>query len=66
MSKSDNKSLTSVKLDPVLFDEFRILCVRNKFSFQKLAERSMHLYVTDPEFRKKLGNHIDLSFEPQA
>ena len=59
----EKKVLTSVKLDPTLFDAFRIECVRTKFSFQKLAERSMHLFQTDPEFKKKLLNHLDLTFE---
>lgn len=62
MSES-KKVLTSVKLDPELFDAFRIDCVKLKFSFQKLAERSMHLFQTDPEFRKTILNHKDLTLE---
>ena len=58
-----DKVLTSVKLPPPLFDAFRIDCVKLKFSFQKLSERSMHLFQTDPEFRKKILNHTDLNFE---
>ena len=56
----DNK-LTSVKVDSALFDEFKVLCVRTKFSLQKLADRSMHLYLTDEDFRKKIHNHTQLS-----
>lgn len=55
-----NKTLTSVKLDDVLFDEFKIACVRNKFSFQKLSERAMHLYLTNEEFRKQIHSHNNL------
>lgn len=57
------QSLTSVKIDSELFDEFKIACVRHKFSFQKLAERAIHLYLTNDEFRKKVHNHNNLELE---
>tara|TARA_R110000787_G_C13082970_1_gene410359 strand:+ start:202 stop:393 length:192 start_codon:yes stop_codon:yes gene_type:complete len=58
------QSLTSVKIDSELFDEFKIACVRHKFSFQKLAERAIHLYLTDDEFRKEIHNHNNLELKP--
>jgi hypothetical protein len=59
---SDKKQvLTSVKLDVDLFENFKIECIKRKFSFQKLSERAIHLYLTDEEFRKKIHNHSDLS-----
>ena len=57
MSKETNKNLTSVKIDEHLWDEFKILCVKYKFSFQKLSERAIDLYIQDNEFRKKIHNH---------
>ena len=58
---SDKKQvLTSVKLDVDLFENFKIECVRRKFSFQKLADRAIHLYLTDEDFRKKIHNHNNL------
>lgn len=51
--------LTSVKIPEDLFEEFKIACVKYKFSVQKLAERSMYLYLTDEEFRKNLHNQLD-------
>ncbi len=56
----DNK-LTSVKVNEELFEEFKVLCVRTKFSLQKLVDRSIHLYLTEDDFRKKLHNHTNLS-----
>ena len=56
----DNK-LTSVKVKDDLFDEFKVLCVRTKFSLQKLVDRSIHLYLTEEDYRKKLHNHTNLS-----
>lgn len=53
------KILTSVKLPEKLWDEFRISCVTNKFSLQKLTERSIYLYLTDNEFRKTIHNQLD-------
>jgi hypothetical protein len=56
----DNK-LTSVKVKDDLFDEFKVLCVRTKFSLQKLVDRSIHLYLTNEDFRKQIHNHTDLA-----
>ena len=59
MSKKD-MTLTSVKIQSDLFETFKIECVKRKFSFQKLADRAIHLYLTDESFRKQLHNHNDL------
>jgi hypothetical protein len=48
--------LTSVKVDETIFEEFKINAIKYKFSFQKLAERSMYLFNTDLEFKKRLLN----------
>jgi hypothetical protein len=53
-------TLTSVKIQSNLFETFKIECVKRKFSFQKLADRAIHLYLTDESFRKQLHNHNDL------
>ena len=53
MEKKD-MTLTSVKIQSDLFEDFRVECVKRKFSFQKLADRAIHLYLTDEEFRKKI------------
>lgn len=53
--------LTSVKIDGDLFDNFKIECIKRKFSFQKLSERAIHLYLTDEDFRKQVSNHNNLS-----
>ena len=60
MNKRD-MTLTSVKLQSDLFEEFKVECVRRKFSFQKLADRAIHFYLTDEDFRKRLHNHTDLT-----
>tara|TARA_B100000424_G_C22887462_1_gene472144 strand:- start:286 stop:477 length:192 start_codon:yes stop_codon:yes gene_type:complete len=53
-------TLTSVKVQSDLFDEFKIECVKRKFSFQKLADRSLFLYLSDEDFRKKINSQVDL------
>ena len=52
-----NKKLTSVKIDEALWDNFRIECIKRKFSFQKLSERSVDLFMNDEEFRRTITNH---------
>jgi hypothetical protein len=60
MSKKD-MTLTSVKIQSDLFEEFKIECVKRKFSLQKLADRAVHLYLTDDDFRKKVHNYNNLN-----
>jgi uncharacterized protein YkvS len=52
------QKLTSVKVDVDLFENFKDLAHLDRFTFQKLADRSMYLYITDAEFRKKIQNQI--------
>jgi len=60
-----NQQLTSVKLDKDLFEQFKVECIKRKFSFQKLSERAVHLYLTDENFRKQIHNHNNLSLESE-
>jgi len=46
------EKLTSVKITQPLFDKFKMACLEDKFSFKKLADRAIFLYLTDKEFRK--------------
>ena len=54
-------TLTSVKVQTDLFEDFKLECVKQKFSLQKLVDRTIHLYLTDEEFRRKVHNHNNLS-----
>lgn len=58
-----NQTLTSVKIDSDLFEEFKISCIKHKFSFQKLSERAIYLYLSDEAFRKNIHNTINLNLE---
>ena len=60
-----NQVLTSVKIDTDLFDKFKIECINRKFSFQKLSERAIHIYLTNEDFRKQVHNHNNLSLESE-
>jgi len=62
MSKKD-MTLTSVKVQSELFENFKISCVKYKFSLQKLADRAIHLYLTDDDFRKMIHNHNSLDIK---
>lgn len=55
-----NQKLTSVKIDVDLFEKFKNDTYLDKFTFQKLAERSMYLYLTDKEFKTKIQNQLDI------
>ena len=60
MANKAKMTLTSVKVQSNLFEDFKIECVKRKFSFQKLADRSLFLYLTDEDFRKKINNQTNL------
>ena len=60
MAEKKNMTLTSVKVKSDLFENFKIECVKRKFSFQKLADRAVYLYLTDDDFRKQINNHTKL------
>lgn len=57
---SKDMTLTSVKIKSELFEDFKVECVRRKFSFQKLSDRAIYLFLTDEDFRKKITNQINL------
>ena len=52
--KSIEKRLTTVRIDDTLFQEFKFRCVKDKFSFQKLASRAIFLYLTNKDFKTKI------------
>ncbi len=49
-------TLTSVKIQSDLFQDFKVETVKRKFSFQKLAERCIYQYLHDEDFRRKITN----------
>ena len=63
MTTKKPMTLTSVKVKSDLFENFKIECVKRKFSFQKLADRALFLYLTDEDFRKQITNQINLDIK---
>jgi hypothetical protein len=63
MTTKKPMTLTSVKVKSDLFENFKIECVKRKFSFQKLADRALFLYLTDEDFRKQITNQINLELK---
>jgi hypothetical protein len=49
-----NEKLTSVKITQPLFDKFKMACLEDNFSFKKLADRAIFLYLTDNDFTQKV------------
>jgi hypothetical protein len=50
------EKLTSVKITQPLFDEFKLAALQNNFSFKKLADRAIFLYLTDKTFKQQVHN----------
>ena len=60
MSTVTNKKqtvLTSVKVDQDRFNDFKVECVRDKFTLTQLVNKCMDLYLNDEDFRKAILNY---------
>jgi hypothetical protein len=62
MSNKENTHLTSTKIPEKLFEDFKVMTVRTKFTLQKLTERSIYLYLTNDDFRKMIHNQLDTTY----
>jgi hypothetical protein len=63
MKNTEEQKLTTVKINVELFQEFKYQCIKDRFSFQKLASRAIFLYLTDKEFRRKLHNISNINLK---
>ena len=52
--------LTSVKILTSLHKRFKRFCLEDEFTLQKLVNRSLDLYTTDGEFKKKIDEYEKL------
>lgn len=52
-----NLKLTSVKVDKDIFEEFKVECLRDKFTLQKLVNASLLLYLKDEDFKNTIKNN---------
>lgn len=59
------EKLTSVKITQPLFDKFKMACVQQNFSFKKLADRAIFLYLTDKTFRDQIHKQNNISIKDE-
>jgi hypothetical protein len=53
------ESVTSVKIESEMWDEFKLESFKKKFTLHKLVNRAIHLYLNDPEFQNMITNYSD-------
>ena len=58
-----NERLTSVKITQPLFDKFKMSCLEHNFSFKKLADRAIFLYLTDKTFKSTIHKQNNIKFK---
>ena len=51
MVSKTKRVITSVKIPEVLYDDFRVTCVKTKLGLQDIVERSIYMYLTNQDFR---------------
>ncbi len=61
MGKRDNLKLTSVKIHQDIAENFKVESARTGFSLQKLVNRTMHLFMNEPEFKTKIMSYTALA-----
>jgi len=61
----NNKVATTIKLEPTLYDEFKVLGIHCRISLQSLVERCVYRYVKEEPFRNDVNNfNIPLGSDP--
>jgi hypothetical protein len=51
--------LTTVRLKEKLFEDFKQVSILNKVTMRNLLERSMYLYMIDPDFKRQINNQLN-------
>lgn len=52
----NTKLLTSVNVNKTNHREFKMLCIKNNITFQKLVNIAVEMYLQDKDFRKLINN----------
>jgi len=61
--KEKPEQLTSVKVYVELFEQVKIEFIKRKFSFNKLVNRAIFLYLTNEDFRRQITNQNNIDLE---
>lgn len=56
------KIATTVKIEPSLYDEFKVLGIRYRLTLQSLVERCVVRYVEEDAFRDSMNNYVISDF----
>ena len=52
------KVATTIKIEPALYDEFKVLGIHHKLTLQGLIERCIFRYVNEDAFRNEINNFV--------
>ena len=66
MVSKTKRVITSVKIPEVLYDDFRVTCVKTKLGLQDIVERSIYMYLTDPNFRHLIHQQYNTYYTGSA
>lgn len=57
------EKLTSVKITQPLYNKFKVACLEDNFSFKKLADRCIFLYITNKDFRELVHKQNNITID---
>lgn len=55
---NNTKVATTIKIEPVLYDEFKHLGLRHKITLQNIVSKTIYRYVNEEIFRDGINNFI--------
>ena len=56
--KNFNKIPTTVKLNRDLYDQLKILSIKNRFTLQTIVEKCIYMYVNQESFRNDVNKCV--------
>ena len=66
MLEPSKRVITSVKIPNLLYEDFKVTSVKTKISLQDIVERSMYMYLTDPNFRRTIHDQFNTHYTGSA
>jgi hypothetical protein len=62
MVSKTKRVITSVKIPEILYEDFKVTCVKTKLGLQDIVERAMYMYLTDPQFRQSIHERYNTHY----
>lgn len=66
MTESNKRVLTSVKIPQILYEDFKTASIMTRIKLQDVVERTLYLYLTNPDFRMSIHKQYSTYYTGSA